>query len=128
MSSSDEGASCASRRAASTLRCSGIFQALAPLRAELGVTRAAVEAIMRHLPIVSIEGLRKMCVRRDDVAAYAEGLRYRRHRRPFAAFAQTPLREREDPPGRPVTDLAAHLGHSRRSLTLDTYSHVLLAD
>jgi len=30
--------------------------------------------------------------------------------------------------GVPVTEVAAHLGHSRKSLTLDTYSHVLLAD
>ena len=30
--------------------------------------------------------------------------------------------------GVPVTDLAAQLGHARKSLTLDTYSHVLLSD
>jgi hypothetical protein len=42
------------------------------LQAELGVTRAAAEAIMRRLPIVSIEGLRKTYVRRSDVAAYLE--------------------------------------------------------
>ena len=30
--------------------------------------------------------------------------------------------------GVPVTLLAAQLGHSRNSLTLDTYSHVLLDD
>jgi integrase len=30
--------------------------------------------------------------------------------------------------GVPVTDLAAQLGHARTSLTLDTYSHVLLED
>jgi hypothetical protein len=42
------------------------------LAAELGVTRAAAEAIMRRLPIVSIEGLRKTYVRRSDVAAYLE--------------------------------------------------------
>ena len=42
------------------------------LRAELGVTRAAAEAIMRRLPIVQIEGLRKVYVRRSDVAAYLE--------------------------------------------------------
>jgi hypothetical protein len=42
------------------------------LQAELGVTRAAAEAIMRHLPIVSIEGLRKVYVRRDDVRRYLE--------------------------------------------------------
>ena len=42
------------------------------LRSELGVTRAAAEAIMRHLPIVQIEGLRKVYVRRSDVVAYLE--------------------------------------------------------
>jgi hypothetical protein len=42
------------------------------LRAELGVSRAAAEAIMRHLPIVAIEGLRKTYVRRSDVTAYLE--------------------------------------------------------
>jgi hypothetical protein len=38
------------------------------LQAELGVTRAAAEAIMRQLPAVRIEGLRKVYVRRSDVA------------------------------------------------------------
>jgi hypothetical protein len=42
------------------------------LRAELGVTRAAAEAIMRRLPIVQIEGLRKTYVRRGDVARYLD--------------------------------------------------------
>jgi integrase len=36
-------------------------------------------------------------------------------------YASVKLRE-----GVPVTDLAAQLGHSRKSLTLDTYSHVLI--
>lgn len=36
-------------------------------------------------------------------------------------YASVKLRE-----GVPVTDLAAQLGHSKKSLTLDTYSHVLL--
>jgi hypothetical protein len=40
------------------------------LRAELGVSRAAAEAIMRKIPIVAIEGLRKTFVKRSDVAAY----------------------------------------------------------
>jgi hypothetical protein len=40
------------------------------LRAELGVSRAAAEAIMRRLPTVQIEGLRKTYVRRSDVASY----------------------------------------------------------
>jgi len=42
------------------------------LQVELGVTRAAAEAIMRRVPIVSIEGLRKVFVRRQDVARYLE--------------------------------------------------------
>lgn len=42
------------------------------LQAELGVTRAAAEAIMRRLPLVQIEGLRKVYVRRPDVTAYLE--------------------------------------------------------
>lgn len=42
------------------------------LRAELGVTRAAAEALMRNLPVVEIEGLRKVYVRRDHVLRYLE--------------------------------------------------------
>ena len=45
---------------------------VAALRAELGVSRAAAEAIMRRLPIVAIEDLRKTYVRRDDVRRYLE--------------------------------------------------------
>jgi hypothetical protein len=42
------------------------------LQAELGVTRASAEAVMRQLPVVQIPGLRKSYVRRDDVAALLE--------------------------------------------------------
>lgn len=42
------------------------------LRTELGVTRAAAEAIMRRVPTVSIPGLRKSYCRRSDVAALLE--------------------------------------------------------
>ena len=42
------------------------------LRAELGITRAAAEAIMRRLPVVQIEELRKVYVRRSDVASYLD--------------------------------------------------------
>jgi hypothetical protein len=42
------------------------------LQAEMGITRAAAEALMRRVPTVSIEGLRKVYVRRSDVAAYLE--------------------------------------------------------
>jgi hypothetical protein len=40
------------------------------LRLELGVSRAAAEAIMRRLPTVQFEDLRKVYVRRSDVAEY----------------------------------------------------------
>ncbi len=39
------------------------------LRCELGVSRAAAEAIMRQVPSVVIPGLRKSYCRRADVAA-----------------------------------------------------------
>ena len=38
-------------------------------------------------------------------------------------FISVKLRE-----GIPVTEVAAHVGHSRKSLTLDTYAHVLIDD
>jgi integrase len=38
-------------------------------------------------------------------------------------YASVKIRE-----GVPVTELAAQLGHTRKSMTLDTYSHVLLRD
>jgi hypothetical protein len=42
------------------------------LQAELGVTRAAAEAIMRRLPVVQFEDLRKVYVRRPDVTRLIE--------------------------------------------------------
>jgi hypothetical protein len=42
------------------------------LRAETGLTRAAAEALMRQLPVVQIEGLRKVYVRRSGVTRYLE--------------------------------------------------------
>jgi hypothetical protein len=42
------------------------------LARELGVTRAAAEAIMRQLPSVQVPGLRKVYVRRSDVAELLE--------------------------------------------------------
>ena len=42
------------------------------LQAELGVSRAVAEKIMRKLEIVQIEGIRKTFVRRSDVAALIE--------------------------------------------------------
>jgi hypothetical protein len=46
------------------------------LRTELGVTRAAAEAIIRLLPIVLIPGLRKVFVKRSDVARLLETRTY----------------------------------------------------
>ena len=42
------------------------------LQTELGITRAAAEALMRCVPIVTIENLRKVYVKRDDAARYIE--------------------------------------------------------
>jgi hypothetical protein len=42
------------------------------LAAELGITRAAAEAIIRQLPIVQVPGLRKVYVRRPDVEKLLE--------------------------------------------------------
>jgi hypothetical protein len=42
------------------------------LHRELGVTRSASEAIMRQVPTVQIPGLRKVFVRRSDVARLLE--------------------------------------------------------
>jgi hypothetical protein len=46
------------------------------LAAELGVTRAAAEKIMRRLPVVKIDGLRKTFVRRADVANLLDACTY----------------------------------------------------
>ena len=42
------------------------------LQAELGVTRTAAEAIMRELPVVQFTELRKVYVRRADLARLIE--------------------------------------------------------
>jgi hypothetical protein len=42
------------------------------LQAELGVTRAVAEKLMRRLPLVVFEDVRKVYVRRQDVAALIE--------------------------------------------------------
>jgi hypothetical protein len=52
------------------------------LQAELGVTRAAAEAIMRRLPVVVVEDLRKTYVKRADVAAYLEARTFQKHQVP----------------------------------------------
>ena len=52
------------------------------LQAELGVTRAAAEALMRKLPIVMIEDLRKVYVRRDDVRRYLDAHTFTKHQLP----------------------------------------------
>jgi hypothetical protein len=42
------------------------------LMTELGVKRATAEALMQKIPIVQIEGRRKVYVRRDDVRRYLD--------------------------------------------------------
>jgi integrase len=57
--------------------------------------------------------MRRACTAAGIPHYSPHGLRHR--------YASIKVRE-----GVPVTDLAAQLGHSKKSLTLDTYSHVLL--
>ena len=52
------------------------------LQVELGITRAAAEKIMRRLPVVQIEDLRKVYVRRSDVARYLEARTFAKHEVP----------------------------------------------
>lgn len=52
------------------------------LAAELNVTRAAAESIMRRLPIVQFVDLRKTYVKRSDVAKYVEARTFAREREP----------------------------------------------
>jgi hypothetical protein len=42
------------------------------VQAELGVTRAVAEKVMRQLPVVTFPDVRKVYVRRDHLAAYLE--------------------------------------------------------
>jgi hypothetical protein len=60
-------------RGAALVDCKGIQR-------ELGVTRAAAEAIMRRLDTVQIEDLRKVYVRRSDVLAYVEARTFSKDR------------------------------------------------
>jgi hypothetical protein len=46
------------------------------LQLELGVTRSTAEAIMRRLPSVQPDCVRKVFVRRSDVAAYIEAMTF----------------------------------------------------
>jgi hypothetical protein len=73
----------------------------------------------RVFPRFSVDGTEKAM---STACKLAEIPRYSphdlRHR-----YASLKLRE-----GVPVTDLAAQLGHSKKSLTLDTYSHVLVGE
>jgi hypothetical protein len=54
----------------------------AGLQAELGVTRAAAEKIIKALPVVQLPGLRKVYVRRPDVERLVEQHTYGRDQVP----------------------------------------------
>ena len=52
------------------------------LQAELGVTRAVAERLMRQLPLVVFEDVRKVYVRRADVAALIDMSTFAKDHRP----------------------------------------------
>ena len=58
----------------------------------------------------------------------ADGKGFRPARRCGSTYANRPLAQGRllAPAGASLTDLAAQLGHAKKSLTLDTYSHVLV--
>jgi hypothetical protein len=62
----------------------------------------------------------------DDQEHHASRLPSRRDRALFAARPTPPLRQVQIARGVPVTNIAAQLGHSRNSMTLHTYGHVLV--
>jgi hypothetical protein len=53
------------------------------LMAELGITRAAADRIMRLVPTVQIPGLRKVYVRRSDVVRLLEQSTFSKDRVPL---------------------------------------------
>ena len=53
------------------------------IREELGVSRAAAEAIMRELPVVQFAGLRKVFVKRGDVERLIEQRTFAKDEVPF---------------------------------------------
>ena len=53
------------------------------LRLELGISRAAAESLMRQLPTVQFEGLRKVYVRRADVLALVEARTFEKNEVPL---------------------------------------------
>ena len=54
------------------------------LQAELGISRAAAEAIMRQVPSVVFDGLRKSFVRRGDVLALIEARTFAKDHAPVS--------------------------------------------
>jgi hypothetical protein len=50
------------------------------LQAELGVSRAVAEKLMRRLPLVVFENLRKVYVRRDDLVRLVERRTFQKDR------------------------------------------------
>jgi hypothetical protein len=50
------------------------------LQAELGVSRAVAEKLMRRLPLVVFEDLRKVYVRRDDLVRLVEQRTFQKDR------------------------------------------------
>jgi hypothetical protein len=55
------------------LDCKGVMT-------ETGLTRAGAEALMRAVPIVTIEGLRKTYVKRSDIANYLDSRTFSKDR------------------------------------------------
>jgi integrase len=111
------------------------------LRVRVGKTKAARRWV--ELPEWLLEEIEKTCPPDDRVAArpvflgatrqtIGNAMRNACRTAGLAAYSPHDLRHRyisvKIREGVPVADVAAHVGHARKSLTLDTYTHVLVND
>ena len=73
------------------------------VQAELGVTRAVAEKLMRRLPLVVFEDVRKVYVRRADVAALIDVSTFAKDSRPVhdAGTSKNAPATRKRPGARP---------------------------
>jgi integrase len=78
--------------------------------------RTALHRVFPGAGRQTIGNARRNACKPAGIASYSpHDLRHR--------FISVKIRE-----GVPVTQIAAHVGHSKKSLTLDTYSHVLIGE
>jgi integrase len=111
----------------------------------LRIRRGKTHAARRWVPVPEwlIEEVEKTCPPDDRTAqrrvfpgagrqTIGNAMRNACKNAKIAAYSPHDLRSRyisvKIREGVPITNIAAHVGHSRKSLTLDTYAHVLIGE